>query len=113
MQSQIIPNSIKSTLESLVTDLKIHFGKDLSGVILYGSYARGENHKYSDVDLLVLIHHPDVKQFDDFITDLTARYLLNNSVLFSILVYSVSEFNYWKDTMDLFVNIEEDGIPIL
>lgn len=41
-------------LERLVEELKGYFKDDLVSVVLYGSLARGEAGRYSDIDLLLL-----------------------------------------------------------
>ena len=41
-------------LKRLVDELKEYFGDELISVILYGSFARGEAKKESDIDLLVI-----------------------------------------------------------
>ncbi len=113
MKNSPIPSEIKTALSELVSDLRSYFGDDLSKVVLYGSYARGEYKQYSDVDILVLLKSSQIKEHSSFVVDLTAKYLTDKSVLFSILLYPENDFNHWKDSMDLFVNIEEDGILVI
>ena len=43
-----------------VKKLQDHFGDLLEGVVLFGSVARGEQHKQSDTDLLIILH-PSIK----------------------------------------------------
>jgi len=38
--------------------LKDYYGDKFQGLILYGSMARGQTDKYSDIDLLVLLKEP-------------------------------------------------------
>ena len=42
-------------LNSLIGRLKDYFGDDLDQVILFGSYARGEERADSDIDLFVVV----------------------------------------------------------
>ncbi len=46
---------LKELLAELKEGLKSIYGSRLKGVYLYGSYARGEQEEYSDVDLLVVL----------------------------------------------------------
>ena len=51
-------NRIKDILEEYVKGLLKIIGKDLKQVILYGSYARGEqdkNGEISDIDIMILV----------------------------------------------------------
>ncbi len=49
------PNqAVKSELQTL-------YGKRLAKLILYGSYARGDQHEGSDIDFLVVLKDDDIK----------------------------------------------------
>jgi len=54
MQRQI-PPSLRPALEAYAARLRAIFGPRLREIRLFGSYARGEAHEDSDVDILVLI----------------------------------------------------------
>lgn len=47
-------NDIQEPLNELVEDVKTVLGASLSKVILYGSYARGEQSEDSDIDIMIL-----------------------------------------------------------
>jgi len=47
----------RSLLEKLVGALRERFGGDLTSVVVYGSVARGEAERDSDVDLLVVVRN--------------------------------------------------------
>jgi len=46
---------IKEILEEVGEKLKKLYGENLRGIILYGSYARGEATEDSDIDLIILL----------------------------------------------------------
>lgn len=46
---------LRENLELVVKRYKRHFGKDFIALALFGSYARGEYRKGSDIDLLVIV----------------------------------------------------------
>ena len=48
-------NTTRMLLQELKTGLGVIYGQRLKGVYLYGSYARGEEDKESDVDVLVVL----------------------------------------------------------
>ena len=53
-----MPNKIKNILKEYVQGLVNLIGDDLKNVILYGSYARGEqdtNGEISDIDIMILV----------------------------------------------------------
>jgi predicted nucleotidyltransferase len=53
-----LPPELASTLAELESGLKDLYGDRFRGLLLYGSYARGEADEGSDVDLLVLLDGP-------------------------------------------------------
>ena len=52
-------DELQSILNSLITDCRGLFGDKLSDIRLYGSYARGDQTAYSDIDVLILLDMSD------------------------------------------------------
>ena len=53
-----MPNKLKNILDEYVQGLFKIIGDDLEQIILYGSYARGEqsnNKEVSDIDIMILV----------------------------------------------------------
>lgn len=50
-----LPPDLKALLDRLARDLEILYGERYRGLVLYGSYARGDADEGSDVDLLLLL----------------------------------------------------------
>jgi predicted nucleotidyltransferase len=78
-------------------------------IVLFGSYARGEPHEGSDIDLIVI--KETSKRFIDRIADVIK---LNKTLLaLEPLVYSPSELDKMKkEKRDFIMTIEEEGIEI-
>lgn len=62
-------NKIKNILQKYVKGLIEIIGKDLKQVILYGSYARGEqdqNGEISDIDIMILVdvNEEEIRQIE-------------------------------------------------
>ena len=49
-------DSVKDLLNGYIVELQNIYGKHLQSVILYGSYARGDFTKDSDVDIMILLN---------------------------------------------------------
>jgi len=53
-----LPPSLADTVAQLERDLKELYGDRFRGLLLFGSYARGEAREGSDIDLLLLLDGP-------------------------------------------------------
>jgi len=102
---------IEKILEEVKFKVKSLYGDKLKSVILYGSYARGEEKQKSDIDIAVILKG-DFELFKeiDRIIDVTYDIGLNHSVLLSIK--PISEQDYDKPNTMLVLNLIEDGILI-
>ena len=88
------------------------YGQRLSGLILYGSYARKDFDAESDIDFLVLL---DQKQFDYAqeirrITQVTYPMMLEHDIIISCLP---SPLDRWRSESNFFFDqVKKDGIAI-
>lgn len=103
--------SIENILQELKKELKNLYGERLKKLILYGSYARNEAWKDSDIDVVVLLDGEvlpgkELERMIDIITDLNLKY----NVLLS--VYPTSEESLQKIKSPLLLNIQREGVPI-
>lgn len=78
-------------------------------IVLFGSYARGEAHEGSDIDIMLI--KETSKRFIDRIADVIK---MNNTLLpLEPLVYSPLELETMKkEKRDFILTIEEEGIEI-
>ncbi|MFC1677851.1 nucleotidyltransferase domain-containing protein [Planctomycetota bacterium] len=86
------------------------YGKKLKDIILYGSYARKQATKDSDIDLAVVINGDiaageEIDRMIDIVTDINLDY----GVLIS--VYPVSAKDYAAVNSPLLLNLRKEGIP--
>ena len=83
----------------------------MKGLIIYGSHARDEAGKDSDIDVVVVLEGDvflgrEIDRMLDIITDLNLKY----NVLIS--VYPASQKSLKKIKSPLFLNIQREGISI-
>lgn len=103
--------NIENILQELKKELKNLYSGRLKKLILYGSYARNEAWKDSDIDIVVLLDGEvlpgkEIERMIDIITDLN----LKHNVLLS--VYPTSEKALQKIKSPLLLNIQREGVPI-
>ncbi len=53
-----LPPSLREAVQRLEHGLRDLYGERFQGLLLYGSYARGDAREWSDVDLLLLLDGP-------------------------------------------------------
>mgnify|MGYP000318298070 CR=1 FL=1 len=90
--------------------LKEIFGERLVEVILYGSFARGEGHEESDIDLLCVLRAPfDYNEAIKKSSQLTASISLTHDVVLSRVF--VSEQDLRTRNLPFFLNVRREGVP--
>jgi len=102
---------IKRILQEFRDKIEKLYGDRLKNIVLYGSYARNEANKESDMDLLIVlggkvIPGKEIDKLIDIITDINLKY----GVLIS--VYPVSEENFSTVNSPLLINVRREGIPV-
>jgi predicted nucleotidyltransferase len=103
---------IASAIQELKLSLVTLFGLEVE-LKLFGSFARGDDREYSDIDVLVLfpgqVNHTIEEKVFDTAYDLELKY----GVVFGIIVY---EKAFWNSdlatTMFLHQNIEREGLAV-
>jgi len=87
------------------------YGENLEGIILFGSYARGDFRQGSDIDLLLLFEknfNPTPK--DNEVYDKIAEIILAKQYVISLIPASCQLFE--TKNSPLYLNIRKEGIEI-
>lgn len=90
-------------------------GKKLSKVILYGSYARGDYQKNSDIDIMILttLSDQEIEKVETDIFDLAFDFELQYAVDISVIVKNEEHFNYWLGALPFYDNVKKEGVIVL
>ncbi len=102
---------IQAILEEIKVGTKHIFGSRLKGLLLYGSYARGDASSESDIDLMLILKDlkdpfQEREKYASFICNLDLKY----NVLISII--PVDENQYSSQYYPLFMNVRREGVPV-
>ena len=85
---------------------------DLRGLVLYGSYARGEEDEESDIDVIVLFKDDEAAAaYTSRVNDLAYRIFEDRYALLAPM--SMSERKYQVGRSPFFINVKREGIFIL
>jgi len=106
--------SMQSVLADYIEAVKIIYGLHLKKVILYGSYARGDEREDSDIDIMILLDIPDVdiKEYRHRLTDVTFDYNMDNNLEIMPIVKNVDHFNKWVQNYPFYANIDKEGVTL-
>lgn len=100
---------IKRLVDQVKAHLHERYGEGIKRVILYGSYARGEATKDSDVDVLVLVDQSlNPREVEDSLSDLLYDIVLNEGELVSVIAVSQERFENYNSPFML--NVRKEGI---
>ena len=98
-------------LRKLSEELGRLYGDRLAHLILYGSQARGDAEKYSDIDVMIVLKtefdsHEEAKRTLRFIADLSLEY---SAVITRIFI---SEDRFLGGDTGLLQNVRQEGIEV-
>lgn len=107
-----MPQTIQDLINQYVSAIKNIYGEHIKQIILYGSYARGDFRKDSDVDILVLVDLSDaqIEGYSDALSELGFDYNVNYDIWFMPVVKNAWHFNQWRTVYPFYSNVEKEGI---
>jgi len=100
---------IQPLLDDFVQAMRRLYGWRLSRIILFGSFARGEAHAESDVDLLVLLHEEEIDFFHEVDRLIEATHPLDLAYLRVVSAFPATEKGYQQRTQLLYYNVAKEG----
>jgi len=105
---------LKKILDSIVSHSRQEFGRSLREVILYGSYARGDQTPDSDIDVMIVVdgQPEELRRSRRSFTSLASDIDLEYGVFVSPVIESSYAFDYWKDVLPFFYNVDTEGVRL-
>ena len=98
--------------EELVQGLTDIWGNNISMIILYGSVARGNATKESDIDIAIVVRSQmddgTKRRFLSWAADMDIRY----ERVFSIVDIQESNMKKWEDVLPFYRNVKKEGIVL-
>lgn len=109
-----LPKKIKNIIDEFITGVNDILGERVKKIILYGSYARGDYSKNSDIDIMILTDLTDdeIVKYRTQIWDFAYDIELDNEVMLSPLVKNIDKFNYWLEALPFYMNVEKEGVVL-
>ena len=102
---------IKPILDEAKERLQRIYGERLKGLILYGSYARGDATEGSDIDLILLLEDMSnpISELEKFSGEIHQLDFLYDTV---ISIIPIEEGQYRTRRLPIILNAKREGIPI-
>ena len=105
------PRKIDKVIAEAKALLSAEYANRLKGIVLFGSYARGDFTEESDIDLLVLLSHlPDPLAEDERIFPAICDLSLKYDTVLSIVLMDFDAFHFRKTP--LILNAGKEGVWI-
>jgi len=111
-----MPNNISKIVNDFINTVKDILGEHLKQIILYGSYARGDYKKNSDIDIMILTDLSDKEMYSYFvkISDMAYDIEAKNDfdIQLSPLLKNIDRFNYWLEALPFYINVQKEGVVL-
>ncbi len=109
-----IPKKINNIIDEFVNGVNEILENRVKKIILYGSYARGDYNKSSDIDIMILTDLTDneIIEYRDKIWDYAYDIECDNNfdIEISPLVKNIDKFNYWLEALPFYMNVQKEGV---
>lgn len=107
-------NKLNAVLHQMNNIYHAVFGSSVVKILLYGSYARGDFQKDSDIDLAAIVRggRKELQEGLKEIWNISADLELEYDVIVSPTVIPFDEFERYKNDLPYYRNILEEGVDI-
>ena len=114
MNSTIIPCLIEPILDKILLNVRKIYGNKLKQIILYGSYARGQQDAESDIDIVVLVdmNENKLKKYEEKLNNIVCEISYEYMKVISLIDISYNKYINWIDVVPFYKNIYNEGVKL-
>lgn len=109
---QMKNKKLEVLLPEIEERIKTTFGVRVRKIILYGSYARGEYDRESDIDILVIVDDEELEKYINKRIELTNYYLDKENILVSIIIEKATVAERYKNHSPFLINVLKEGTVV-
>ena len=97
-----------------VVDAALALTPKVQKIILYGSYARGDNNEDSDIDLMILMDgtEKEISKYRIPMSQAMSRISLKNDVLIAAVVRDKNDYLERQNYIPYYKNVAREGIEL-
>ena len=107
-------NELKHITDVISNKAKIIFADKLMSVILYGSYARGDNHTFSDIDIMIIanIDSEKLSEYREKLAKISSDLSMDSEdcITISIAIQDQYTFDKFKEVLPFYQNVINEGV---
>ncbi len=109
-----MPTNIDKEIQIFIKAITQILGDRLKKVILYGSYARGDYNKHSDVDIMILTDLSDneIEECRDKISDIAYDIELDTGLILSPVIKNIEKYNSRINYVPFYENVQKEGVVL-
>lgn len=110
-----MPKNVNKVMQEFINAIQQLLGTRLKKVILYGSYARGDYNKQSDVDIMILtdLSFEEIEDYRDKISDIAYDIELNTGIILSPVIKNIEKYNSRVNFVPFYKNVEKEGVVLV
>lgn len=109
-----MPKAMESLINQYIEEIKKIYGSHVRKIILYGSYARGDFNKDSDVDIMILLDISDLelKSYSQQLSYMTYDFNLDYDLDIKPIAKNEAHFNKWIVNYPFYANVQNEGVVL-
>jgi predicted nucleotidyltransferase len=113
-EDEKMSQNVLNLMEAYVHEIRRIYGAHLRKIILYGSYARGDNREDSDIDIMILLDISDleIKEYFEQLVDATFDFNMDHDTDIKPIAKSEAHFQRWIINYPFYANIDKEGIVL-
>lgn len=109
---QYLSKNEQEVITTFIKELKDKLGDEVITIRLFGSKARGNYKKYSDIDIFILVKEK-TSEISDALSEIEIDYDIKYGLPISTVLYSLYEYKKNKELGSFFFeNVEKEGVPL-
>lgn len=107
--------NVNKEIQKFIKEIQSLLKERLKRVILYGSYARGDYNKQSDVDIMILtdLSFDEIEYYRDKISDIAYDIELNTGIILSPVIKNIEKYNSRINFVPFYKNVEKEGVVLI
>lgn len=109
-----MPNNTKKVINDFIKEVKELLGNRLKKILLYGSYARGDYNKSSDIDIMLLtnLNEKEIEEYRDKISEIVFNIELEKEIYISPIIKNIDKYNERIKFIPFYINVQREGVEM-